>query len=133
MDIGKIGVLVGLIGSILAVVLYALSLRGNRKVLLAARSAFAMTVFSAVFTFARLMWIVYHRQFQYKYVFEYSDVTLHFPWNIAASWAGQEGSFVLWAFWTAIIGGLVAWKAGKWESRVMPIYVSVLCFLFGIL
>ncbi len=133
MDIGKIGVLAGLICSISAVVLYALSLRGNRKVLLAARSALALVAMSAVFTFARLMWIVYHQQFQYKYVYEYSDTTLKLPWNIAASWAGQEGSFVLWAFWTAIIGGLVAWKAGKWESRVMPIYVSVLCFLFGIL
>src|SRR5215831_823426 len=129
MDIGKIGVLFGLICSISAVVLYALSLRGNRKFLLAARSAFALTAVSAVFAFGRLMWLVYHQQFIYKYVFEYSDKTLKFPWNIAASWAGQEGSFMLWAFWTAIIGGLVAWKAGKWESRVMPLYASVLCFL----
>jgi len=79
------------------------------------------------------MYIVSQHKFQFDYVFRYSSADLGWPWNYAATWAGQEGSFVLWAFWTAVIGVLVAWKAGKWEARVMPFYVSTLCFLFGIL
>src|SRR5258708_7270585 len=133
MDIGKIIVLLGLAAAIASIVLYLISLRGNRKVLWAARAAYALTAFCVIFCFGRVMWLVYHQQYQYKYVFEYSSPDLRFPWTIAATWAGQEGSFLLWAFWTAIIGGLVAWKAGKWESRVMPIYISVLTFLLSIL
>jgi cytochrome c-type biogenesis protein CcmF len=133
MEIGKIGVIVGLVASIASIVLYVLSLRGSRKVLNAARGAYAVAGLSVVFCFGRLMWLVYHHQFQFKYVFEHSSTDLVFPWNIAAAWAGQEGSFLLWAFWTAVIGGLVAWKAGKWESRMMPFYISILTFLFAIL
>lgn len=133
MDIGRIGVFIGLGASTLAVLLYALSLRGRRKVLWAARIAFALTAASVVFCFGRLMWLVVNHKFQYEYVFNYSSADLSFPWNYAATWAGQEGSFLLWMFWTALIGGLVAWKAGPWESRVMPFYISVLVFLFAIL
>jgi len=79
------------------------------------------------------MWLCVRHQFQYKYVFEYVSRDLGFPFVYAATWAGQEGSFLLWAFWTAVIGGLVVWKAGKWEARVMPFYISSLAILFAIL
>lgn len=133
MDIGKIGVLAGLVASALAIILYALALRGNRKTLWAARAAYSVAAASAVFCFGRLMWLCVQHQFQYKYVFEYVSNDLGFPFVYAATWAGQEGSFLLWAFWTAVIGGLVAWKAGKWEARVMPFYISSLAILFAIL
>lgn len=133
MEIGRIGVWTGLAASIAAVALYVISLRGNRKVLLAARVAYGLTAFCVFFSFGRLMWLVVHKQFQYKYVFEYVSADLKPPFLYAATWAGQEGSFLLWAFWTAVIGGLIAWKAGKWESRVMPFFISTLCFLFAIL
>ncbi len=133
MDFGRISVFAGLIASLSAVVLYTLAIRGNRGLLLAARSAFAVTVLSVFACFGRLMFLVSQHKFQFDYVFRYSSADLGFPWKYAATWAGQEGSFLLWAFWTAVIGVLVAWKAGKWEARVMPFYISTLCFLFGIL
>ncbi len=39
-------------------------------------------------------------------------------------WAGQEGSFLLWAFWTSILGVVLACTSGNAERRVMPIYGS---------
>src|SRR5579872_1999467 len=110
MDIGKIGVLVGLVASLSAIVLYALSLRGNRRVLIAARLAYATTALSVFFCFGRLMYLVSHHRFEFNYVFKYSSADLGWPWNYAATWAGQEGSFLLWAFWTAVIGALIVWK-----------------------
>src|SRR5438034_7209302 len=120
MDIGRIGVGLGLASAIAAVVLYVLSLKGNRKTLLAARVAYGLTAFFGIFCFGRLMWLVVHHQFQYKYVYHYSSPDLGSgpTWNdkfflYAATWAGQEGSFLLWLLWTGIIGGLLLWKAGK--------------------
>lgn len=133
MDIGKYGVLFGLATSLCAIILYALALRGNRKLLLAARASFGLTAASVFFCFGRLMYLVSHHRFEYEYVFNHSSKDLGWPWNYAATWAAQEGSFLLWAFWTAVIGILVAWKAGKWEARVMPFYISTLAFLFAIL
>src|SRR5579871_4480439 len=133
MDIGKIGVVVGLCASITAIVLYALSLRGSRRLLWAARGAYGATALSVLFCFGRLMYLVSHHRFEFEYVFKYSSADLGWPWNYAATWAGQEGSFLLWAFWTAVIGMLIVWKGGKWENRVMPFYISTLAFLFAIL
>lgn len=133
MDIGKISILLGLIASLSTVVLYTLAIRGGRKMLLAARAAFAVTLLCVLASCGRLMFLVSQHKFQFDYVFRYSSADLGWPWNYAATWAGQEGSFLLWAFWTGVIGLIVAWKAGKWEPWVMPFYVSTLCFLFGIL
>ncbi|MEP6756079.1 MAG: cytochrome c biogenesis protein CcsA [Chthonomonadales bacterium] len=133
MDIGRYAVDFGLFAAVVAIVLYIVSHWGNRKLLLGARAAFFTAAICVVMSFLRLMWLVYHQRYDVKYVFEYSSPDLQFPWTIAATWAGQEGSFLLWAFWTSIIGGMIALKAGKWENRVMPIYTTVLVFLLGIL
>lgn len=133
MEPGKLGVFVGLGASFIAVILYFAALRGNKKALLLARSVYGVAAVAVIFTFFRLMFLVTHKQYQYDYVFHYTSPDLQYPFLAAATWAGQEGSFLLWSLWAAVIGGLVAWKAGKWEARLMPIYVSSLCFLFGIL
>src|SRR5258708_34740566 len=100
MDPGKIAVLAGLITSVLAISFYALSLRGNKRLLWAARGAYLLTG-AAVFAAAgRLMWLVVNQQFVYKYVYQFTSPDLKFPFTYAATWAGQEGSFLLWSFWT---------------------------------
>src|SRR5579862_2080706 len=96
MDIGRIGVFVGLGASLLAIALYALSLTGNRKLLWAGRAAFGVTALSVFFCFFRLMYLVSHHRFEFQYVFKFSSADLGFPWKYAATWAGQEGSFLLW-------------------------------------
>ncbi len=133
MDPGKLAVLGGLAFSVATVILYLGALTGNRKLLGAARLTCGAAALSAILCFGRLMWLVTHKQYQYQYVFDYVSPDLRYPFLAAATWAGQEGSFLLWAMWTGIIGCLVAWKAGKWEPRVMPVYMTSLCFLFGIL
>ena len=59
-----------------------------------------MTVSSAAF----LIYLIITHQFQYTYVWNYSSKDL--PVNLLAStfYAGQEGSFHLWAFMMAVLG-----------------------------
>ncbi len=40
---------------------------------------------------------------------------------ISCFWEGQEGSFLLWLFWNALISLVLLRKAGKWENSVMTI------------
>ena len=133
MDIGKLSLAAGLFLSALSVVLYVVSLKGSKGILIAARLCFGASALMSIAAFTRLMMLIVGHQFQYSYVWEYSSRNLSSPFIYAATWAGQQGSFLLWAVWTAIIGLLLIWKAGKWENRIMPIYATVMVFLFGIL
>jgi c-type cytochrome biogenesis protein CcmF len=132
MEAGKLSIWFGLAASSLTFILYLVSLRGDRRVLQAARIAFILSAAAAVFSFGRLMYLILRGRYQYEYVFNYSSPDLPWYFKISSTWAGQEGSFLIWMMWTAVIGLLVLWKAGKWESRVMPFFVSSLIFLFAI-
>src|SRR6266849_4904523 len=107
MELGRLGVFIGLTGALSTIPLYLLSLRGNRSVLRFARFGLGLTAASALFCFFRLMWLVTHKQYQYDYVFSYVSPELQYPFLAAATWAGQEGSFLLWSVWTGVIGCLV--------------------------
>lgn len=128
---------IGLIASLTAVGLYTAAWfvpNLDRRLRLAARSVYGLSVAGTLAGFGALGWIVYNRQYQYDYAFQHTgnDVT-NLWYRLSATWSGQEGSFLLWASWTAAIGVMVLVKAGKYETRVMPFYISVLAFLCGIL
>lgn len=142
-NFGSLSLWVGLIASLLtmgAYVVACLKAESNVAFRRAGRVFYTLTALSVLTAFATLGWIVYNHQYQYSYAFEHTDNSLgmthdflHNWLRVAASWSGQEGSFLLWAMWTALIGFLVFARAGKYESRVMPCFVSVLTFLCGIL
>lgn len=130
---GEILLIVGLVCSLLTMIGYLAALQGSRKLLLFGRACYATTALSVLGTFGILMFLTYNRRYEYEYVFSHSGNDLHHWYRLAAAWAGQEGSFLLWGSWTAVIGFLVFAKAGKYEARVMPFFVSVLGFLCAIL
>ncbi len=126
---------VGIVAAILTMVAYGVSLTRpkSRKLLWAARLLYGLSAVSLLTAFASLATIVYNRQYQYLYAFEHTGNDLHTWYRFAATWSGQEGSFLLWGSWTAIIGFLVLAKAGRYEARVTPFFVSILAFLCAIL
>jgi cytochrome c-type biogenesis protein CcmF len=126
----------GLIMSLATIVGYLILLRRpeSRWVRLWSRFAYSGTALAVISVFCYLGSIIYSLNYKFKYVFEHTgnDVgqqALGGWYRLAATWSGQEGSFALWAAMTAVIGFLVFWKAGKYEARVMPFYVSILTCL----
>src|SRR5579871_1149594 len=133
--VGKIALFVGLLACAGTMVAYVLSLvRPDRRApLQIGRLFYTLTALCVLATFGCLAWLVYNLHFEYMYVFEHTGTGMS-PWyRFAATWSGQEGSFLIWGAWTSVIGFLVFAKAGKYEAKVMPFFVSVLGFLFGIL
>ena len=126
---------IGLIAGLATIGAYGLSLLrpAYRKPVLAARALYAITALGVLGAFVTLATLVYTHNYRYEYVFDHSGNDLHSWFRFAATWSGQEGSFLLWAAWTAVIGFLVFLKAGKYEARVMPFFVSSLVFLCAIL
>ena len=95
----------------------------------AGRAAFVVAAVSVLAASAILGALLLTHRFDVKYVFEHSARAMSPLYYFPSFWAGQEGSFLLWGFWIAILGVVLACTSGASERRVMPIYGSVLLFL----
>ncbi|HSJ76465.1 MAG TPA: cytochrome c biogenesis protein CcsA, partial [Gemmatimonadales bacterium] len=98
-----------------------------------ARRAYAFFALSIALCFMLLMLLLAIRDFRVEYVYQYSGLDLPLHYQIAALWAGQKGSFLIWLFWGALLGLLVGRTAGKSEPAVMGIYTLTLLGILFIL
>ncbi len=136
---GTVALWACLVCSILTVCAYGLSLMrpAYRKPVLLGRTLYSVTAMCLLAAFALLGMIVYTKTvgglYRFEYAAEHTSNDLQGFYRLAATWSGQEGSFLLWGSWTAIIGFLVFAKAGRYEARVMPFFVTVLSCLAAIL
>ena len=97
------------------------------------RSAFGLAAAATLGTAAVLGTLLVTHRFDVQYVYDHSARAMSPLYYFPSFWAGQEGSFLLWGFWIAILGVVLAVTSGAAERRVMPIYASVLLFLMGML
>lgn len=71
--------------------------------------------------------------FEYHYVWQHSSSDMPLRYIFSCFWEGQEGSFMLWIFWNALLGNLLIRKRTEWTSLVMAIFTSVQVFLSSML
>jgi cytochrome c-type biogenesis protein CcmF len=82
--------------------LFAGSLRGRRPPA-AGQWAFTLHAAQLLAAMGLLAWCFVAHRFEFEYVAQFSSRSLSPAMSLAASWAGQEGSILLWA----MIGGLL--------------------------
>jgi cytochrome c-type biogenesis protein CcmF len=88
--------------------------------------------FSALMTGLSFIWLTFffiRGEYRFDYVYQNSSSDLSLFYRIGAVWAGQEGSFLLWAVWTAVVGVFLAHNAGRAEATAMPFYALGLAFV----
>ncbi len=126
--------LVPLLAAVASMVYYYLSNR-RESYLRPARSFFLVSLFSIVALYVFFLFLILTHQYQYTYVWSYSANNLSGPILLSTSYAGQEGSFFLWAFYTAVIGFFLLRysKKHKYESIVVPILLLFEIFILTIL
>jgi cytochrome c-type biogenesis protein CcmF len=93
----------------------------------------AMTVFVGLASVLQWANILTH-QFQYEYVTNFSDRALPTLLLFTTFWAGQAGSFLLWALWSSLfalvlVAGL---RRSAWEPFVLTPYLLVVLCVTGI-
>lgn len=130
--VGSIILSLALVFSIISMVLYYLTFKGYNNTLNFARVFYhAMAIFViAASTF--LCYAILTHQYQYKYIFSYSNNSLSTGLLLSSFWGGQEGSFMLWLLLTAIIGVILqsySSKRGDLEPRVMAVFTLATTFL----
>lgn len=90
-----------------------------------ARRMFYVQAFSVLAIFTILFWIIFKHRYEYYYAWRHSSNALPVYYMISCFWEGQEGSFLLWMFWNAVLGLILVRKAGQWESPVMAVIAFV--------
>jgi cytochrome c-type biogenesis protein CcmF len=66
-----------------------------------------------------LFHVIYNHYFEYHYAWSYTSRELPVYYIVSGFWNGQEGGFLLWMFWQAVLGNVLIWKAKSWEKPVM--------------
>ncbi len=112
---------------------YSQAMRGDdatrRETLRFARRGYLFFTVSIVLASAVLLLCLARRDFRIEYVYQYSGLDLASHFQLAAFWAGQKGSFLIWLLWGAILGLPLSRTAGRDEPTVMGVYLLT---LFGL-
>lgn len=130
--VGTIFLVIALAFSVMAMVMYYLSFKGYKNTLNYARISYHGMVMFIIAASTLLWYALLNHQYQYNYVFSYSNNSLDTGFLIASFWGGQEGSFMLWLLLTAIIGVILQSYTSKrkdLEPQVMAVFALATTFL----
>ncbi len=109
---------------------YLRVLDGDQSALTFARRGYLFFTSSVVLSAIVLAISLARRDFRIEYVYQYSGMDLPIHFQVAAFWAGQKGSFLIWLLFGALLGLPLSRTAGRQEPAVMGFY---LLNLFGLL
>ena len=130
--IGNLLITATIITGIFTVIMYYYSFKGYTNTLQLARKGFYLMTGFIIGATALLLYLILSHQYQYNYIFEYSSSDLSLGLLLSTFYAGQEGSFLLWLFFTAVMGLLLINNLSddtEQESSFMMIYTLVAVFL----
>ena len=148
MDIGAFAIVAGFIATIVSLFGYYLTARNENNLdknknggkdqrpgffLELGRLSFYVMTASVLVASIYLYYLILTHQFQIKYVYQYKSKDLSLGLLISTFWAGQEGSFLLWTFLTAVFGVVLIRTAGRFEASAMVFLNSVMGFFLAIL
>lgn len=126
--IGNIALILGI-----AISLYSLAAniigikRNDRKWLESARGGILSLAFVTSISAFLLFYILGTSQFQFKYVAAYTNNQLPLVYKLAAFWAGNAGSLLLWVFLLSIYAAVIVLNKKK-QNNMIP-YVSNILLL----
>lgn len=133
--LGTIIIWVAFAASVLSTYAYFQTALKKKPAIKLARNSFIVMIAGVLAVSALLLLYIMRHQFEYAYVYGYSSRALPLHLLLTTFWAGQEGSFLLWALWGAIIGiVLMSYTRKKHiELETMTVYAVVQSFLLLLL
>lgn len=139
MMFGTICIWMALLGSISAAVLYWMVGRGREDLRGWARLSYVLVAQGIIWAAAHLMFLILNHRYEVNYVAEYSSSDLptasvfglQVPFYlISCFWAGQQGTFFLWATYGCILGVIFMTKCRRsFEAPAMAVVSIIQAFL----
>ncbi|MFH1120683.1 MAG: cytochrome c biogenesis protein CcsA [Bacteroidota bacterium] len=105
----------------------------NKSLLRIARTAYLIQTFSIVGVSLSLFYLIVNHCFEFAYIYQHSSSLMPARYIISSFWAGQEGSFLLWAFFIGLFGIGAMLTARKLEGPAMMIVILAQLFLMTML
>jgi len=116
--------------SVLAAIAYYLKGDEWKKLGRLAFRLHATTLFGLI---GLLFFIMANHYFEFDYVWKHTSLDLPPRYLFSAFWEGQEGSFLLWMFWNAVLGFILTFTAKKFEGPVVGVFAAVQAFLVSMI
>jgi len=130
--IGSIVLVFALACSVMSMIMYYLNFRGYKNTLNYGRISYHAMAMMVIIASTVLWYSLLTHQYQFNYVFSYSNNSLTTGFLLSSFWGGQEGSFMLWLLITSVIGIFLqsyASKRGDLEPRIMTVFTLTTTFL----
>lgn len=132
--IGHAGILLGFVAALLAAAAYFFATQRRDSPEAAqwtriGRWAFALHGVGILTVIGMLFYVMTRQYYEYQYVQAHVSADLPFKYIFAAFWEGQEGSFLLWMFWHIVLGLVLMFRSGSWESPVMSVLALIQVFI----
>ncbi|MDP9080119.1 MAG: cytochrome c biogenesis protein CcsA [Bacteroidota bacterium] len=136
-NIGKVFVILSFGAALLSAISYYFATTNTNKLdnswLKLGRIAFWANSISILGVGVMLFYIIYNHYFEYHYAWAYTSRSLPVYYIVSGFWNGQEGGFLLWTFWQAVLGNILIWRAKSWEKPVMTVISFSQIFLASML
>lgn len=97
------------------------------------KKSFYVAFLGIVSSMGLLLYLILTHQFQYNYVYSYTNRSLSLFYLISALWAGQEGTFLLWLLFGSIYGFVLLKQRPKNMHIILGIMLLVHTFILLIL
>jgi cytochrome c-type biogenesis protein CcmF len=99
-----------------------------------ANTAFSIHSLSILGIAGTLFFMLFNHYYEYAYVYQHSNNEMPMQYIMSCFWEGQEGSFLLWAFWNVVLGNILRKTIdAKWEAPTMAIFALVQVFIASML
>lgn len=120
-NLGHFFVVLSLVGALLSAIFYTKAKEERGKDVLLGRLFYGIHAIAVLGIFVTLFFIIQRHMFEYAYAYEHSSTSLPLRYMISCFWEGQEGSFLLWMVWNAVLGIILIFTAKRWERGVVAI------------
>ncbi|MFM1875170.1 MAG: hypothetical protein RL266_907, partial [Bacteroidota bacterium] len=131
-QLGQISIIIAFVSALVAAIGYAFASKSDSAFndwKLLSRSAFSLHILAVFSIIATLLFMLYNGMFEYHYVWQHSNSEMPMRYILSSFWEGQEGSFLLWLFWHAVLGAILLLSSKTWEAPVMSVFAMVQMFL----
>lgn len=135
-QIGHFFVLLALISSFVSIVSFYIASTSKDEVagntwLRYGKLTFSITTLSILVVFSIVFYICFNHYYEYMYAYKHASKELEYRYLLSCIWEGQEGSFLLWSIWHAVLGSIILLgkRNKEWSSHVMTVISSAQFFL----
>lgn len=122
---GSLLIVVGIVAAYGASAGYALVTRGRTAALPYARAGVYAALAAVVAVVLLLVSLFLAGRYDIKYVNDYTSNDASLFFKVASIWAGQPGSFVIWALWGVIAGALLVRRTRHFEPYVLAVFMLI--------